>query len=198
MDQAAPALPAPDQYQASPVVGLVTDDGIALAGWWQRVGATLIDGVLMMLVTTIAALPFYDTLRVGFEAWWGDAIRAAQLGQPMPDYTNPAYGLLGPAGSITLIGIAIQLAYSIGMQIWKSATLGMLALGLRVVPAGQGRHTGGLPIFTAVIRNLAYQLLAYLWFVWLVNVLLPLGNKKRQTLHDMVARTQVVKPGPSR
>jgi len=62
-----------------------------------------------------------------------------------------------------------------------------------VVPVGHGRQHDGLPLGVAIVRNIAYQVIGALLILPLVNVLLPLFNAKRQTLHDMIARTQVVK-----
>lgn len=174
-------------------VGPTTDDGVPLAGWWSRVGALVIDSLLLMVVIGIAGIPFYQTLTIGMEAWLNDALRAAQVGGVMPDYTDPQYGLVRPYLMLTLLGMAITFVYSAGLQIWKGGTLGMLALGLRVVPLGRGRQHSGLPVGIAVLRNLVYQGLGIIWLVWLLNVLLPLANTRRQTLHDIIARTQVVK-----
>ncbi len=182
----------PYEY-ASRTTGPVTVDGVPLAGWWARAAAVTIDILALGVVVAVAALPFYEPLVTGFEAWMNDAIRAAQVGGVMPDYTDPVYGIVGPYTSLSILTITINFIYSAGLQIWRGGTLGMLALGLRVVPVGRGRDHHGLSAGTAVVRNLAYQGLAILWVAWLVDVLLPLANARRQTLHDMAARTQVVK-----
>lgn len=179
----------PASYPAVPS----TEDGVPLAGWWSRVGALLIDTLVLLVVVGIAGTPFYESITVGFEAWFNDAMRAAQVGGVAPDYLDPRYGLTRPMLMLSALSIAINIVYSVGLQIWKGGTLGMLALGMRVVPTGRGRQHHGLPLGTAILRNLAYQGLGILWLVWLLNVLLPLANSKRQTLHDIIARTQVVK-----
>ncbi len=189
--------PRQDDWQQQAYAGYPTvpstEDGVPLAGWWSRAGALLIDSVVLIVVVGIAGTPFYQSLTFGLEAWFNDAMRAAQVGGVMPDYLDPQYGLMRPMLMLSLLSIAVNIVYSVGLQIWKGGTVGMLALGMRVVPTGRGQQHHGLPLGTAILRNLAYQGLSILWLVWLLNVLLPLANSKRQTLHDIIARTQVVK-----
>lgn len=170
-----------------------TADGVPLAGWWTRLVALVIDSILLGLVTAVVAIPFYDALMTGFEAWFADAMRAVQVGGQMPDYLDPRYGLMGPCWSVLILSMAVSFVYSAGLQMWKGGTLGMQALGLRVVPTGRGLAHHGLPLGAALVRNLAYQVLGLVPFVELINGLVPLANPRRQTLHDMAARTQVVK-----
>jgi len=199
-DQVAPPTPPPQigyqphQPASYPArFGATTADGVPLAGWWSRVGGLLIDSLVMGVVVSVAGTPFSDSISVGLEAWLEDAIRAIEAGGVMPLYTDPQYGLVSPLMSLMLLSLAINLIYSTGLQIWKGGTLGMLALGLRVVPVGHGRQHDGLPLGVAIVRNIAYQVIGALLILPLINVLLPLFNAKRQTLHDMIARTQVVK-----
>ncbi len=173
--------------------GPITADGVPLAGWWSRVGALLVDSVVLAVVVGVAGMSFNEAIGVGMEAWLLDATRAVETGASMPSYTDPQYGLVGPLTSLLLISLAVNLIYSIGLQAWRGGTLGMLALGLRVVPTGQGRQHDGLPLGVAVLRNIAYQMIGFLLVLPLINGLLPLFNARRQTLHDMIARTQVVK-----
>lgn len=185
----------PDQRFAGMVSGPCTADGVPLAGWWSRVGAMIIDSLLISLVALIAAIPLWPQLSAGFTAWWNDAIRAAQVGGSMPDYTDPSYQIMGTYWILFAVTRVTHFLYSLGMQMWRGGTLGMLALRLRVSPVDRGVDHHGLAIGQAAIRNLAYQVMGVFWPVMLINVLLPLGNSKRQTLHDMAARTQVVKIG---
>lgn len=186
----------PIVYQAAysaPPSGPTTADGVPLAGWWARFGALFIDGLLMMVVTFIVAIPFYDALLAGLNAWLADAMQAAQVGGQMPDYTDPKYAITGPYAAITALSAVANMIYSAGLQMWKGGTVGMLALGLRVVPSGRGRDHHGLPMGAALVRNLAYQVMGLLPFVQIVNGLVPLAHPRRQTLHDLAGRTQVVR-----
>lgn len=174
-------------------IGPATADGFALAGWWPRAGALLVDLVVVGLLVALAAMPFYDSLSTGFTLLYEDVWRAGMTGGATPDPYDPRYGLVEPLGSISLISAAIGFVHSAGMQIWRGGTVGMLLVGLRVVPVDRGQDHNGLPLVTALLRNLVFQLASYFSIVAVINYLLPLGNRKRQTLHDMAARTQVVK-----
>jgi uncharacterized RDD family membrane protein YckC len=80
----------------------------------------------------------------------------------------------------------------------KSATLGKMLCRLRVVPVDQGRHLGGLSWGSAIVRALVWlvpSLNAILLPLRLVDALFPLWHPKRQALHDLAARTQVVRVG---
>lgn len=173
--------------------GKMTPDGVPLAGWWRRGGALIIDALLIMAVTSLFALPFWPDLQMGMQMWLGEAMRAAEAGGPMPDYTDPRFGIMGPYWAIFAINRALDFFYATGLQMSRGGTLGMLALGLRVVPVDHGRAHHGLPMTTAILRNLGYFVLGLIGFVAALNFLVAAVSAKRQTLHDMVGRTQVVR-----
>jgi uncharacterized RDD family membrane protein YckC len=102
------------------------------------------------------------------------------------------------------------LAYFILMLRFRGATVGKLAVGLRVRRVGDA---GQLPWSTAIVRTLAFLGVGYLtsltfltgsWVLMalvgsvvtiylFLDVLWPLWDSRRQALHDKVARTVVVK-----
>ena len=110
-----------------------------------------------------------------------------------PEYTDPQYGLAGPIMTIYLVSLIVSIIYSTGMLMWKGGTLGQMALGLRVVPVNTGAQQHGLRLGMSLIRSIAFYGLSAITIIGLINVLVPLGNRKRQALHDMIAKTQVVK-----
>jgi uncharacterized RDD family membrane protein YckC len=66
------------------------------------------------------------------------------------------------------------------------------------VPLDQGRYAGKLAWPSIIMRVAVWVLPAassFLLIVRLADVLFPLWQLRRQTLHDIVARTQVVKIG---
>ena len=170
-----------------------TAEGVPLAGWWQRAWATIIDSLILGLATVGAALPFIDARATGMQAWVEDVVRAAQSGGIPPEYTDPQYGLAGPIMTIYLVSLIVSIIYSTGMLMWKGGTLGQMALGLRVVPVNTGAQQHGLRLGMSLIRSIAFYGLSAITIIGLINVLVPLGNRKRQALHDMIAKTQVVK-----
>lgn len=171
-----------------------TADGVELASWIRRVGGVIIDSFVVTLVAGLLFLPFAGDLIPQVEQLYEEIWRAAQTGDGYPSFYSPAYQqVMQSAQQFSFLTIAVAFIYSTGMQLWKSATLGMLALKMRVVPLDRGREHNGLPMKEALIRNIAYQALRYLSIVSLINGLSPLFNKRRQAIHDMVAKTQVVR-----
>lgn len=188
-------------YVTSPVqaygyaAGPSTADGVPLAGWWWRVLAAIIDGIVLYVVGLIVQIPFNATLTPAVEAWTNDYlawVSAGSIGDvPLP--WDPAYAMVGPLIAMTVINLLVAILYATFLLVSKAGTLGMLATGLRVVTRDQGQQHSTVALGTALIRNVAFYVMQQIPIVGQVNVLLPLFNKRRQTLHDMLANTQVVK-----
>ena len=102
--------------------------------------------------------------------------------------------------AIGLVAFVVGLLYTFGFLIWKQATPGKLAVGLRV----RLRESPELP-FSAILLRWATQsgapgLLGLVPFVGFLaglfsflNVLWPLWDDKNQAIHDKVAKTNVVR-----
>jgi len=83
----------------------------------------------------------------------------------------------------------------------KGQTVGMMAVGVRVVrdetlaALGYGRALARAA-FEGVLRliNLLFLLLG---LIWVLDMLFPLWDKKRQTLHDKVAGSVVLRVRPA-
>ncbi|EPH02447.1 hypothetical protein HMPREF1531_01753 [Propionibacterium sp. oral taxon 192 str. F0372] len=186
----APAI-QPRPFAVIP--GPATADGVPLAGWWRRAGGLAIDAMVVGMLTALVFWPFSADLVEGLNRFMDDVWRSAQTGGQTPDPYATTYGLGASMQQLTLVQLVVGFIYSAGMQLWRSATLGMLILGMRVVPLDRGREHHGLPMREALLRNLLYQALSLLTITALLNGGIPLMNPRRQGLHDMVARTQVVR-----
>lgn len=203
----APVAP-PGPYGAGPLYSaaapppgvsrqaVTTADGVPLAGWWWRALAGLIDAVLVGTVCLLATLPFYRDLLGAFRTFWDAALRAASTGAPAPATPNFAAMMSGTDQLlVVLVTFVIGMAYHLPLLRVRAATLGMLACRLRVVPLNQGRSTGPLTWSCVLVRALLWVLpgALSLRILTVADVLLPLWHPKRQTLHDLAARTQVVR-----
>ena len=187
----------PGGYGSSTAV-LSTADGVPLSSWGARVLAAVVDVIGIGLVGLVAALPFYlDLIRFVWSFWLRSLQTAQQGGAPPSSPGAEEIALHYPlsdqiwAGLITSI---IAVAYYALLWRFRSATLGQLIFGLRVVPVDQGRDRLGWN--TVIVRALIWVLplkLGYLIFFWVLDCLSPLWNAKRQALHDLAAKTQVVK-----
>ncbi|SDU82144.1 Protein of unknown function [Microlunatus sagamiharensis] len=174
-----------------------TADGVPLAGWWWRALAGLMDALLVGTVSFLLTLPFYREIVTAVSAYWGEAYRAAQAGSTTPPPTPNFATLITGTDQllIMLVTFAVGMAYHLPLLRFRSATLGMMACGLRVVPVDEGRSQERLTWSCVLVRALIWVLpgALSLRILTVADVLLPLWHPKRQTLHDLAARTQVVR-----
>jgi len=174
----------------------MTADGVPLAGWWWRVLAALLDGLLVGILSTVASLPLLLPLFDRLSRYFAEVTEAARQGLPQPTVTPTDLIPVGDQLAISLIGVAISFVYQIAFLRWRGATPGKLICGLRVVPVDQGRWQQPLAWRNVVPRAVVWAapgLNSLLSLVRLVDVLFPLWQPKRQALHDLAGRTQVVK-----
>jgi uncharacterized RDD family membrane protein YckC len=175
-----------------------------LAGWWWRVLAYLIDGLILSVPALLVALPDLGRLIDLFR----EQVDAGATGSATVDAQIRA--LTDTITLHQLVVAVLALVYFAGMLRWKGATLGHFAVGLRVrlreVPGRMPwsgicvrvlllNGLGMLPsVLTAAGLHLAASLigLPVLLFT-LLNLLWPLWDDKRQALHDKAAGTNVVK-----
>ncbi|MDF1630810.1 MAG: RDD family protein [Alcanivoracaceae bacterium] len=151
-------------YQ-SPTSQVAPDDftqGLEYGGFWRRTGASLIDTILILLVTSPVLYAFY-----------GDSF-----------YTEQDM-LRGPADFV--ISYLFPAIASITFWVYKSATPGKMALGLKIVDA----DTAG-PCSTGQLigRYLGYYVSIFalgLGFLWVAF------DKRKQGWHDKLAGTLVVR-----
>ena len=191
----------PNPYRAATIGGSTqaayTADGVPLSGWWWRVLATILDGIFVGIVVGVIGFSIYQRMVSGITAYIDAVVAAAQAGQTtQPLITN--YISTSDQALLIAIQLGVALIYNIAFLRWRSATLGMLICGLRVVPVDRGRFTDRLEWGSIVIRTLIWVLpglSGFLKLFQLVDVLFPLWQPKRQAIHDLAAKTQVTRPG---
>lgn len=190
-------LPSASPPPAGPNRMLTTDE-VVVAEWGQRALAAIIDLIIVWVVTQIVVGIHSSVTGAGIR------IRAAlQAYIAYVINTDPAQLDFGHALSILitpdvlvqlLLQIGILFAYRALFHGAVSATPGKMLLGLRVVPTDRGRQHHGLPWGQAIGRALVYTVLSKaLTLLQPINLLWPLWDKKRQTWHDKIAGTQVVR-----
>lgn len=177
-----------------------TPDGAPLAGWWQRVLASVIDGVVLAPIVAVLAWPWVSDVIQAYGDYFDDVQRAADNGTAQPSAFDLSNQLAGPFAAIGLVGLVVNLVWTFGWLRWRSATPGKLVVGLRVRrrlepgPLGWGTigkrwlvqygvGAIGLIPFIGGIASM-FSLLDGLW---------PLWDAKRQALHDKWADTNVVR-----
>lgn len=182
-----------------PLGGPTTPDGEPLAGWGRRVGAYLVDVLVVVVVGALLGLPWVlDVVAV-----YGDYLDALTSGSAVePEETVDLYGrLAGPVAGLSLLQLLVGLVYHVGQWRWRAASLGMVLVGIRIRTwESPSRLLDWGPILKrwamfygigalAVIP--VFGLLASV-YVWLA-ALWPLWDARRQGLHDKAAGTVVVR-----
>jgi len=140
------------------------------AGFWIRVLAAIIDGVILSVVGLIINVPLQLMLGVG-------SLRVGSV---------PNVGVLaGAFGIIVLLNFAIACVYSSFFISTRGGTLGMLVLGLRVIK-GDGSQ---LNLGQAVGRYFAYIINSFTLFIGFI--IIAFDDQKR-ALHDRICDTRVI------
>jgi uncharacterized RDD family membrane protein YckC len=169
-----PVAPA---YQREPALG----GRYVLAGWWSRVGAQLIDGLIIGVGALILFLPIGAAAGVGFADDSDASIGAAIAGLLL----------------WTLCVAIIALLYApVLMARTNGKTVGRMVLGIRVVRTSGEHITFGFALMRevlikTVIFGIAGSFTAGL--APLLDVLWPLWDEENRALHDFIVNTRVVK-----
>lgn len=197
------AAPASAHYPGAVVGGPDrTPDGAELASWGSRLGAYLLDSLLVGVLGGLLSLPFLldaiETYFLELDA----AMDAAATGSQTSTEVLDLYAWSG--GSflmVVLIGQLVGLVYHVAQLRVRGSTLGMRAVGIEV--RTRDPRSGQLPWRVVLVRWATFYGVGILSVVpflgWLVSpyVLLaglwPLWDARRQGLHDKAAGTVVVR-----
>lgn len=177
-----------------------TPDGVPLASWRQRVGASVVDGVISAPIVLVLGFPFYRRLLDVFERYLDDVSRAIRAGNPAPSDFALEAAMWPAIVRLSLLGIAFSLVWTFAWLRWKQATPGKLLLGLRV---RRRAAPGPLSWGAIAMRWLGeygfnamslFPVVGTLVSIYItLDSLWPLWDQKRQALHDKLAGTNVVR-----
>lgn len=188
---------APAGYRPAPgarsTQAATTADGVPLATWGWRLLAVILDTVVSSVLVQIATAPFASRLSAPVQAWVDKMLAASQSGAPPSLTTLFADFPVREQLVSLLIGLVVITAYHLAFLRWRAATPGKLVCGLRVVPLDQGRHLGPLSWSTIGIRVAIWAVAGQIGLFRLLDGLLPLWQPRRQALHDLAAKTQVIR-----
>jgi len=175
------ATPPPGTYDATytpyagggPGMGVAGPNGTTLAGYGLRLGGWLIDAVMLWIVLALVLWPlhaYHRTHNTGNVH--GMTLHANGVGILVPAVVVILYGMF-------LCGSA------------RGQTIGMMIVRVRVVDANTG---GPIGMGRALGRGAFEYLMAAIIFIpWVVDMLFPLWDQRRQTLHDKVTNSVVVR-----
>jgi len=166
------------QFWAPPPPGPAP--GLAYAGFWIRVAAYVIDGIIIDVPLALIALPIigaagpvsctYRDLSGGRE------IICSNLGS-----------LIGDLGFLWLLFLLVPLAYFTALWAWQGQSLGQRALGLHVVDANTGVR---ISFGRALLRYVGIVIGMWVLFIGVIWVAF---DPRKQGWHDKMASTFVVK-----
>lgn len=150
-------------YGAQPPAAYGVPQGVTFAHWGKRVGAAVIDGLILVA----AYIP---------------AIVGAGLS------SDP--GTSGIGTVLTLIGLVLYIGVFIWNVCIKQGgtgySVGKGVMGIKLVKAETGQPIGGGMSFVRQLAHILDGLPCYLGFLW------PLWDAKRQTFADKVVGTYVI------
>ncbi|WP_185442920.1 RDD family protein [Kribbella qitaiheensis] len=176
-----------------------TPDGVPLSGWWKRVGARILDGLIVLVVSLpLTGYFWYHYMKAALD-YESDLFDQARAGQsPKFNTTLPwdVYKWILPA---TLIAMVLYFVYEFFFLTRSGSTPGKKAVGISV----RLRDVPGPPPAVAVFKRFglyaalgvlgAIPLIGNLFgLLGLLDYLWPLWDDKKQALHDKVAGTNVV------
>jgi uncharacterized RDD family membrane protein YckC len=197
-------VPAEQQYYGSAPASsgpATTPDGVPLAGWWHRVGAYLLDVLVLAAVVVVVALPWIREIGNVYVDYLEQVMDDAEAGrQSTVSAIDLAEQVQRPTMIVGAIALALGFVYHVGFLMWKQGTPGKLVTGLRV----RRRDVAGpMPLGTVLLRWLGQfgvgiiGLVPYIGNVsGLYNILdglWPLWDGKKQAIHDKIAKTNVVR-----
>jgi len=176
-----------------------TPDGQRLAGWWHRVGAYVIDGIIQAVIAVAAGWPFVRQIAATYGDYFHAAMRASENGTQPPGTAELVGQVVGSLAAYGAIAIAVSFVYNVAFLKALQATPGKLLVGLRV---RLRERPGSLPWRAVLLRWLvqnAGTIVAVVPYIGsagglynLLDDLWPLWDEKKQAIHDKAARTNVV------
>jgi uncharacterized RDD family membrane protein YckC len=167
--------PAP-AFAATPVAGRYV-----LSGWWRRVGAAVIDG----LIVGVGGIALMIALTAPFS-----------LGFFVSDEVGVVAIVVGVLLSIVCVAIVALLYAPWLMARTNGKTYGRMAFGIRVVRAGGEPMTFGFAMLREVaVKTLLFGIAASITFglSTLADVLWPLWDEENRALHDFIVNTRVIR-----
>jgi uncharacterized RDD family membrane protein YckC len=168
--------PAVATFGTSPVAGRYV-----LAGWWSRVGAQLIDGVIIGVGAILLLIAITAPFSIGFFA--GDDVGVASI-------------IVGLFLAVICVSIVALLYAPAMMARTNGKTLGRMVTGIRVVRANAEPMTFGF----AMLREVAVKALLFgiagsitAGIAQLVDWLWPLWDEENRALHDFIVDTRSIR-----
>jgi uncharacterized RDD family membrane protein YckC len=153
-----------------------------LAGWWSRVGAQIIDVIVISVMASVILIVLGAVGATGFAF----------------DDTAGTFGLILAFLVGGLAAVVAALLYApLMMAKTNGKTLGRMATGIRVVRAnGKPVDFGYATLREVVVKWLLFNVVGgslTFGLAWFIDVLWPLWDEENRALHDMIVDSRVIK-----
>jgi uncharacterized RDD family membrane protein YckC len=152
-----------------------------LAGWWSRVGAAVIDGLIVGIGAIVLTIAITAPFSIGFFA--GEDAGIVSL-------------FVGFVIAVVCVSIAALFYAPALMARTNGKTFGRMATGIRVVRANGQPMTFGFAMLREVaVKALLFGIAGALTggLASLADVLWPLWDEENRALHDFVVDTRVIR-----
>jgi uncharacterized RDD family membrane protein YckC len=158
-----------------------TKTNMVYASFGARLGAWLIDVIIIGCLQFVVVAPIMTLLGFGVAAQVGDGEMTEEAAIGM------AGAIIAAVGSAILVTFAISLLYFAIMESSKSqGTLGKMAVGIKVTDL-EGNRISFSKAFLRSIGKIISNMIMYIGYI------MAAFTEKRQGLHDMIASTLVLK-----
>lgn len=186
--QAGDSIPRYAPNVPQPIVR-TTSSGQPLASVGQRALGWFLDYLLVRLLILVTTQPFAADITRGTQELIDALIRSLQTGEVRPDIlaSFPWQSYFAVFG----LSLLVTLLYFLITYRFGAASLGQRMMGLRIVTES-GSGEAQLPWSAAIVRSLMRSIFSLVGLLNIIDLLWPLWDDKVQTLHDKVAKTQVI------
>ncbi|MFF0818468.1 RDD family protein [Rhodococcus sp. NPDC003318] len=156
------------------------------ASWWSRVGAYLLDRLVVPLVGYVIA-------GIGAFMAFKDAssTTVTYRGEYYVESTSELTGVSGAGIAVMVVGILLAVALLVWNMVFRQGRTGQSVakswLGIAVVREVDGRPLG------AGMAFVRWLLLAVLGELCFLNFLWPLWDARRRCWHDMIVSSVVIR-----
>ena len=152
-----------------------------LSGWWRRVVAAVLDGLIIGIGSAILFVAITAPFSIGFFA--NDTVGVVAV-------------LVGALLALGCIAVVSFLYAPYLMARWNGQTLGRKAVGIRVIRANGEPMTFWFAMLReVVVKALLFGFLGSITFgiASVLDVLWPLWDEENRALHDFIVNTRVIK-----
>jgi uncharacterized RDD family membrane protein YckC len=158
--------------------GVAAPTAMVYGGFWLRFVAVLIDGIILAIPIGILEVVVFGAM----------GLSMARLGpDPTPEDVFAIMGpLFGMIGLVSIISIALGVAYETFFVVKYGATPGKMALGLKVVRPDGSMLTAG----RAAGRYFGKMLSGMIMYI---GYIMAGFDDQKRSLHDRICDTRVIK-----